>query len=240
MHHTGLRLAAPLFAGAIMLSACETAPPPPVTLADPGDPCASQFVAYSEAGRLFLPPFPANPTPTPVQMEAALASENAALERLLVSSDTLRHCRAATGSGARLSGDMAEGQRIRQAVETNARGIDTALERVAPGSTSMAASAAQAGGPISAVALVPMTLRMQPDTTSAIAARLPAGARATLRTGPAGFVLADAGGDARGYGSRADFAVVPQVQASNRLVSLAATSMARRAEFARSQTGGRY
>lgn len=256
------------FAGALgLLAACVPPAPPPSPsplAADPGDPCGPQVVVFVSAGDLFgEPPRRAAP-PTREELEAELARENVALERLQIAFDALLYCRwtevrvirADAESGTippaeaprrlavaegRLRRDVAQGGQIRDSLTARSARIEAAVERVSPGTRAAVAAARAGSGALPrAVASAPIVLRLRPDAVSPIVARLPAGAQATLRPGPGGFSFADAGPQARGYASSSAFTVIPQVQvtsgapATDRLRSLAATNIARREGFAQS------
>ena len=248
-----------------LLAACMPAGDPSSTraAADPTDSCGPQVQVFVSAGDLFGEPPRRSAPPTAEELEAELARENVALERLQIAFDALLYCRwtevrvirseAAAGTVPaaerdrrlglaenRLRRDVTEGGRIRDNLAARSARIEAAVERASPGTrAALAAARSTVDAQPRAVASAPIVLRLRPDATSPITARLPAGAPARLRAGPNGFAYADAGPQARGYALSNSFTLVPQVQAGSapgmsRLRSLAATNIARREGFAQS------
>ncbi|WP_421993817.1 hypothetical protein [Roseococcus sp.] len=268
MSFAAFPLRAVALAGSLGLLAACVPPPGPTgssqVVIDPADSCGPQVVVFVSAGDLFgEPPRRAAP-PTAAELEAELARENVALERLQISFDALLYCRwtevrvirseAEAGTippaeGARrlaaaegrLRRDVSQGGQIRDNITARSARIEAAVERVSPGTrAAVAAARATSTALPRAVASAPLVLRLRPDNVSPIVARLPAGAQATLRPGAGGFSFADAGPQARGYGPSSAFTVVPQVQVTSgapgtdRLRTLAATNIARRESFSQS------
>ena len=248
-----------------LLAACMPAGDPSSTRGaiDPTDSCGPQVQVFVSAGDLFGEPPRRSAPPTAEELEAELARENVALERLQIAFDALLYCRwtevrvirseAAAGTVPaaerdrrlglaenRLRRDVTEGGRIRDNLAARSARIEAAVERASPGTrAALAAARSTVDAQPRAVASAPIVLRLRPDATSPITARLPAGAPARLRAGPNGFAYADAGPQARGYALSNSFTLVPQVQAGSapgmsRLRSLAATNIARREGFAQS------
>jgi len=248
------------------LAACALPAGPPTSgraAADPTDGCGPQVQVFVSAGDLFGEPPRRTAPPTAEELEAELARENVALERLQIAFDALMYCRwtevrvirsdAAAGTipaperdrrlgvaEGRLRRDVAEGGRIRDNLAARSARIEAAVERASPGTRAAVAAARTAGDALpQGVASAPIVLRLRPDATAPITARLPAGAQVTLRAGPNGFSYADGGRQARGYALSNSFTVVAQVQAAgtpgmSRLRSLAATNIARRESFTQS------
>lgn len=241
------------FLGAFgLLAGCvapEPVPPPSALVAAPGDPCGAQTTTFSGAGDLFAEPPGTRPPFTRAEIEPQLVFDNVATERLQIAFDALLHCRATEMSRLRtgpagdprrmafaegaLRRDVAHAAQLRQMLDGRGVRLDAAVERVSPGSRAAVASALASPVVPQAVAAAPIVLRVRPDLTSPIVARLPAGARAVLRPEANGFALADAGPQARGYALTAAFTVVPEVRlGGDPLWSLAATNVARRQAFA--------
>lgn len=237
-----LRTAA--LAGTLGLLAGCVEPPPPMPVAmvpSPGDPCARDVAEFNAVAGYF-----SEPEPRPASrgtLEVELQSESNALERMQIAFGTLVQCRWAEGKAApsaalRLRQEAEQAAMIRNVAEARGRRLDAAVDRTVPGARATIAAGAVAPSP-DAVTGTTVDLRLRPDMTSPIVARLPPGTRARLQQeGAGGFVLADAGPQARGYAPGGAFIMVPEVQvaggyARSRLVSLAATGAARRAAFGR-------
>jgi hypothetical protein len=220
----------------LALAACA-APGAPVASqagADPQDGCGPQVVVFVNAGDLFAGAPRRNGPPTAAELEAELARENAALERLQIAFDALMYCRwtevrliraeAASGGfppaelprrlGAaegRLRQDLQRGGQARQNIAARAARIEQAVERVAPGTRAAAlASQADDAGVSRAVASAAVPLRLRPEADAPIAARLEAGSQVGLRPSAApGFVAADGGPGRRGYAPSNAFTLQP-------------------------------
>ncbi|MBS7813339.1 hypothetical protein [Roseococcus pinisoli] len=249
------------FLGAFgVLAGCVAPEPPPPAplLATPGDPCGAQTVAFSGAGDLFAEP-PGTRAPfTRAEIEPQLVHDNIAMERLQIAFDALLHCRAAEAYRLRagtspgfdnaLRRDIGHAAQLNRMLADRGARLDAAVERVSPGSRAAVSAALTSPVPPQAVTPAPVVLRLRPDHTSPIVARLPANTRATLRAAAGSFSLADAGPQARGYALTTAFTVVPEVQvAGDPLWGLTATNLARRQAFAqdvaiaeRSGTEGRF
>ncbi len=225
--------------------------------ADPQDSCGPQVVVFVNAGDLFGSPPRRSGPPSAAELEAELERENAALERLQIAFDALLYCRwtevrvirAETPPAAlparlqeaqgRMRRDLDQAERTRAAIAARAARIDQSVEAAAPGTRAAlsARRAADAALP-RAVASAPVPLRIRPDGTAPIVARLTAGAEVSLRPAAGGFAYADGGPALRGYAPGNAFTLQPATEAAasgpGRLRSLAATNIARRDAFAQS------
>ncbi|MGX9964589.1 hypothetical protein ACVFYP_14760 [Roseomonas sp. F4] len=226
----------------LALAACAVPPgsgPTASAAVDPQDGCGPQVVVFVNAGDLFATPPRRSGPPTAAELEAELARENAALERLQIAFDALMYCRwtevrliraeAASGGfppaelprrlGAaegRLRQDLQRGGQARQNIAARAARIEQAVEMVAPG-TRAAAEARQAddSGQTRAVASAAVPLRLRPEANAPVAARLEAGSQVRLRPAAApGFVLADGGPARRGYAPSNAFTLQPELPAA--------------------------
>jgi hypothetical protein len=240
-----------------LLAACA-APLGHVPAGDPQDSCGPQVVVFVAAGDLFAEPPRRTRPPTPEELEAELARENAALERLQIAFDALLYCRwtevrllradAASGrfpqaelpqrlsaADGRLRQDLRRAGQARDQMQARNARIEAAVEAAAPGTRAALAGQRSAGLP-RAVASAPILLRVRPDATAAGVGRLPAGTEVSLRPAAGGFVLAEGAGQ-RGYAPGSAFTLLPPAPVSNpqdRLRSLAATNLARREGFVES------
>lgn len=229
-------------AGAVgLLAGCVAPPPEPMPLVvAAGDSCGREVFEYNSIAAFFGPPDPRLPAADTLPVE--LQSESNALERLQIAFGRLVQCRraearTAPGAAVQLSQEAAQAAMIRDLVEARGQRLDAAVERAAPGARSAIAAALATPAAPQAVSGTTVELRLRPDFTSAIVARMPPGTRARLQAGPGDFALADAGPGARGYAPASAFILVPEVQVAGGypgggLLSLAATGTARRAAFA--------
>jgi hypothetical protein len=233
-------------AGVLGLLAGCVPPPPPVPMplvAEAGDPCGRQVTEFSGIAGYFSEPDPRAPALETLEVE--LQSESNALERLQIAFGTLVQCRwaeakAAPGAIGRLRRDAAQAAMIRDLAEARGQRLDAAVNRASPGAR-VAISAALGSSAVVPQAMTgtAVELRLRPDFSSAIMARLPPGTRARVQPGPGEFAMVDAGPEARGYAPASAFILVPEVQvmggdpSAGRLLSLAATGAARRGAFAR-------
>ncbi|MBU8543413.1 MULTISPECIES: serine/threonine-protein kinase [Roseomonadaceae] len=225
----------------LALAACA-APGAPVASqagADPQDGCGPQVVVFVNAGDLFAGAPRRSGPPTAAELEAELARENAALERLQIAFDALMYCRwtevrliraeAASGGfppaelprrlGAaegRLRQDLQRGGQARQNIAARAARIEQAVERVAPGTrAAVMASQANDAGVSRAVASAAVPLRLRPEADAPVATRLAAGSQVRLRPSAApGFVAADGGPGRRGYAPSNAFTLQPALPAA--------------------------
>jgi len=231
--------------GALGVLAGCVQPPPPVPMpivAEPGDPCGQEVAEYGAIGAFFGPSEARPPASETLAVE--LQSESNALERLQIAFGRLVQCRQAEAktspaAAIRLRRDASQAAMIRDLAEARGRRLDAAVDRAAPGgSAAIAAALATPMATPRAVTGSTVDLRLRPDLTSAMVARLPPGTRAQVQLGTGAFASVDAGPGARGYAPASAFILVPEVQVASYgqadgLLSLAATGAARRAAFAR-------
>jgi hypothetical protein len=231
-----------------------------VAATDPQDSCGPQVVVFVNAGDIFGEPPRRSGQPSAAELEAELARENAALERLQIAFDALMYCRwtevrviradAAAGAlpAAELPGrlaaaegrmrqDLARGARFRDSITARGARIDQAIEGAAPGTRAALAAGRGATGLPRALASAAVPIRARPEPDAPVVGRLDAGTAVTLRQAPGSFVLADAGPGRRGYAPANAFtlqpapATPPLAAGQETLRRLAATNLARRESF---------